>query len=399
MSSNIKPMQRPSTIPSHHATQSFSMPKPCEASGQPSCIKGFVREKCRKCDMGSVQCEMCHPSQYCQNHPPTQPALSPRASLSMDRTSSTSTPTCNDKHHATQRGHSSPALMEVSSSSSSFTSSFSSQNANSAKGSAPSPSCIFCYDGRKPCDECFGLGYVQRVCQECIKDQHRRNHGKRRSTGSSIVYGSAYAHYQQSHQPQQGHVRQLSRESIQSTMPSILTSQQWKRWLGLCSSPQASSFQWRPTRHSSKSCSALDLEQRPQQQQQQQQQQHQQQVPAPQSQEKDKPASRRHSSVSSASSTMSLSSSTQTSRSSCPPAPVSPVESQQLPSEDLAQLADDQLPSSLSQHEQQSRLEHKTTSSNTKAWKRWMSTLKIKSRPVLFRARSLHLAAPVMSAA
>ncbi|GJJ70422.1 hypothetical protein EMPS_02771 [Entomortierella parvispora] len=34
-------------------------------------------------------------------------------------------------------------------------------------------SCIFCFDGYKECDDCFGIGYVQRICQDCVKAHYR----------------------------------------------------------------------------------------------------------------------------------------------------------------------------------------------------------------------------------
>ncbi|KAF9101770.1 hypothetical protein BGX29_005273 [Mortierella sp. GBA35] len=35
-------------------------------------------------------------------------------------------------------------------------------------------SCIFCHDGRKECDDCYGAGFVQRICRDCIKEHYRR---------------------------------------------------------------------------------------------------------------------------------------------------------------------------------------------------------------------------------
>ncbi|KAG9062464.1 hypothetical protein KI688_005379 [Linnemannia hyalina] len=32
---------------------------------------------------------------------------------------------------------------------------------------------------RKACEECFGLGYVQRICQECLRDRHRQQSRRR----------------------------------------------------------------------------------------------------------------------------------------------------------------------------------------------------------------------------
>ncbi|KAG0307981.1 hypothetical protein BGZ98_009280 [Dissophora globulifera] len=46
--------------------------------------------------------------------------------------------------------------------------------------------CIFCFHGRKACTECFGLGYVQRVCQECLRVQHRLNNNRKASLPISL---------------------------------------------------------------------------------------------------------------------------------------------------------------------------------------------------------------------
>lgn len=112
--------------------------KSCVSNGRPACAQGFVRDKCQKCTMGSVRCNMCHTSSSSCSSP-----SSPRNSLSSDRVSSQP---------------SSPTSSTFSSSSSSSSS-----------------SCIFCHNGRKACDDCFGLGYVQRICLDCIKDKHRRH--------------------------------------------------------------------------------------------------------------------------------------------------------------------------------------------------------------------------------
>ncbi|KAF9300816.1 hypothetical protein BGZ74_007464 [Mortierella antarctica] len=109
--------------------------KSCVSNGRPTCVQGFVREKCQKCTMGSVRCSMCHTSTS------SSCSSSPRNSLLLDRIASQP---------------SSPTSSTFSSSSS-------------------SSSCIFCHSGRKACDDCFGLGYVQRICLDCIKDKHRRH--------------------------------------------------------------------------------------------------------------------------------------------------------------------------------------------------------------------------------
>ncbi|KAF9357593.1 hypothetical protein BGX26_003437 [Mortierella sp. AD094] len=44
---------------------------------------------------------------------------------------------------------------------------------------SPSASpCIYCFNGRKECDDCFGLGHVQRICRPCIEDHYRRQSRK-----------------------------------------------------------------------------------------------------------------------------------------------------------------------------------------------------------------------------
>ncbi|KAG0224920.1 hypothetical protein B0O80DRAFT_440445 [Mortierella sp. GBAus27b] len=39
--------------------------------------------------------------------------------------------------------------------------------------SSSSP-CTHCVEGRSPCGECYGLGYVQRICRDCVHDHYRR---------------------------------------------------------------------------------------------------------------------------------------------------------------------------------------------------------------------------------
>ncbi|ORZ11042.1 hypothetical protein BCR41DRAFT_356703 [Lobosporangium transversale] len=31
----------------------------------------------------------------------------------------------------------------------------------------------FCFEGRRECNECFGLGHTRRICQPCIKEHYR----------------------------------------------------------------------------------------------------------------------------------------------------------------------------------------------------------------------------------
>ncbi|KAG0265672.1 hypothetical protein BG011_004271 [Mortierella polycephala] len=80
--------------------------KPCIAKGHRECVRGFHRDHCRKCTMGTIACEMCD--------------LDTAASLS----------------------------------------------------------CIYCLEGRRECSDCYGMGFVQRICQDCIKEHYRRQAGK-----------------------------------------------------------------------------------------------------------------------------------------------------------------------------------------------------------------------------
>ncbi|KAG0325688.1 hypothetical protein BGZ99_000278 [Dissophora globulifera] len=36
-----------------------------------------------------------------------------------------------------------------------------------------STGCMFCVEGLKECSDCYGLGFVQRICQDCIKEHYR----------------------------------------------------------------------------------------------------------------------------------------------------------------------------------------------------------------------------------
>jgi len=49
-------------------------------------------------------------------------------------------------------------------------------NMCSSSSGSSSSSCIFCFDGHKECDDCFGIGYVQRICQDCVKAHYRSQH-------------------------------------------------------------------------------------------------------------------------------------------------------------------------------------------------------------------------------
>ncbi|CAO3566215.1 unnamed protein product [Mortierella alpina] len=45
-----------------------------------------------------------------------------------------------------------------------------------------SSSCNFCVNGRMECDDCYGIGFIQRICQDCIKQHYRRQRNNRSST-------------------------------------------------------------------------------------------------------------------------------------------------------------------------------------------------------------------------
>ncbi|KAI8602535.1 hypothetical protein EDD21DRAFT_371584 [Dissophora ornata] len=57
-------------------------------------------------------------------------------------------------------------------------------------GSPSSASCIFCFDGRKECDDCYGLGFVQRICQDCIKEHYRRQGAMTKAKGDMFSLAS-----------------------------------------------------------------------------------------------------------------------------------------------------------------------------------------------------------------
>ncbi|KAF9956135.1 hypothetical protein BGZ72_003000 [Mortierella alpina] len=45
-----------------------------------------------------------------------------------------------------------------------------------------SSTCNFCVNGRKECGDCYGIGFMQRICQDCIKEHYRRQRNNRSST-------------------------------------------------------------------------------------------------------------------------------------------------------------------------------------------------------------------------
>ncbi|GJJ74521.1 hypothetical protein EMPS_06879 [Entomortierella parvispora] len=261
--------------------------KPCTARGHPSCMRGFVRDRCRKCTLGSNACTMCHnlnydrtssssPSPNIKNgiskrlelqqrlqklsydapslpisHFP-QPRLSfdvessssdseletfssskdssPRNSLLVEEeeeevkgkenrikdttkgsvalaipsptTSSTPdshSPTATTPTSPTTLGSTSPLLSSCTGPPWTSPPSFS-------KASAGPASCIFCFNGRQVCEDCFGLGYVQRICQDCFKDHKNQLQQQQPSFLSP--------------QPRRRHVLSLSLPSTPRTLSS-----------------------------------------------------------------------------------------------------------------------------------------------------------------------------------
>ncbi|KAF8929589.1 hypothetical protein BGZ47_000975 [Haplosporangium gracile] len=49
-----------------------------------------------------------------------------------------------------------------------------------------SNSCIFCVDGRKECDDCYGAGFVQRICRDCIKEHYRQQQQQSKTVVSNL---------------------------------------------------------------------------------------------------------------------------------------------------------------------------------------------------------------------
>lgn len=268
------------------------------SNGNPGCLRGFVREKCHKCQMGSTACNMCHSnlSSLMAQHQHTQPLHSAgisssstqhnRISSTSSTSSSSSTSSCSTSSvspspessprnslfdtcppNSTPRvapplvktlsisyqlplpsGHPQRSLVSNSptipspsrdfsiavstlpiqlhsatafasssfsqpsspisptspthalppSSTSPTSSSFSNSINNNPSPYAqygPSSPCIFCFNGRKACEECFGLGYVQRICQDCLRNKHRsqrrRNSHSAHSAGTSSSSSSS----------------------------------------------------------------------------------------------------------------------------------------------------------------------------------------------------------------
>ncbi|KAF9913075.1 hypothetical protein BX616_010174 [Lobosporangium transversale] len=206
---DIHALRRTTTFTS----SSIAVPtKPCRANGNPECHRGFVRERCRKCTLGSIVCHMCYSAPSPSYLKPSTSALSPSL-LSSSLALTTRSP-CSGQYQdlvpisapvSTASFNPSPTPQSACSPTSiTFSSNIAVSTringaaANSSKMASPtgttvaasplvlpssssaSPSsfltpCIYCKNGRKACEECFGLGYVQRICQDCIRESHRRH--------------------------------------------------------------------------------------------------------------------------------------------------------------------------------------------------------------------------------
>lgn len=229
-------------------------PTVCNSNGGTGCVRGFVREKCGRCHLGSIACEMCHSSRTHNAHhhsgrlslhhtlwssssslpapkstslsmpcsptalrlPYDAPLVAGSDTLAVSSwNTSTAQPTAGNctkvaaisykeplpvGHHPNQpHGAASAASTVIPRRPSLSVKTHSATQHALAKPSSKSEpsspifssrpitpiSCGFCTGGRKACDECFGLGYVQRVCQSCLRDQHRR-HARKPSLPASI---------------------------------------------------------------------------------------------------------------------------------------------------------------------------------------------------------------------
>ncbi|KAK3805891.1 MAG: hypothetical protein J3Q66DRAFT_359929 [Benniella sp.] len=222
------------------SSSQINLTKSCTSNGKsPGCVRGFVRERCHKCHLGSIACEMCHPypapapaesglaatstpstlsfgSSIPWKRPRKTISFTPRRSLTIEssaavaaavaeagvaapptpkRKPSPSTPTSisfalnnNSNTNTTTSSAVSSALVSSSLSASPPASpSYPNYSAPSSPSLPPTPasSCMFCKSGRKACEECFGLGYVQRVCQDCLRESHYLHRNKRQRRASS----------------------------------------------------------------------------------------------------------------------------------------------------------------------------------------------------------------------
>ncbi|KAF9372877.1 hypothetical protein CPC16_002182 [Podila verticillata] len=107
--------------------------KACVSKGKTACAQGFFREPCTKCTQGSIACNICtSPKHHHKGVSPSHQSLAPSSPTSI----------------------SSQCISD----------------------------CLFCVDGQKVCEDCYGLGFVQRICQDCIKDHYRKSSKKSSSS-------------------------------------------------------------------------------------------------------------------------------------------------------------------------------------------------------------------------
>ncbi|KAG0335878.1 hypothetical protein BG000_007153 [Podila horticola] len=125
--------------------------KACVSKGKTACAQGFFREPCSKCTRGSTACSICIPP----------------------------------KHQ--HKGLVSPSCQSLTPSS-----------PTSVCSSRSTSNCLFCVDGQKVCEDCFGLGFVQRICQDCIKDHYRKqsSSSKSKKSSSSSLSSSSPSQFQ-----------------------------------------------------------------------------------------------------------------------------------------------------------------------------------------------------------
>ncbi|KAF9388968.1 hypothetical protein CPB97_000081 [Podila verticillata] len=110
--------------------------KACVSKGKTACAQGFFRESCTKCTRGSITCNICtSPKHQHKGVSPSHQSLTPSSPTSIS--------------------------------------------------SQCTSDCLFCVDGQKVCEDCYGLGFVQRICQDCIKDHYRKS--SKNSSSSSPV--------------------------------------------------------------------------------------------------------------------------------------------------------------------------------------------------------------------
>ncbi|CAO3566218.1 unnamed protein product [Mortierella alpina] len=184
-------------VPNMHSEHGST--RSCCVSGNPACVRGFIRDRCRKCTMGSISCDMCQsPSllvSSAQNHSPTrkhklQRLGSSSKAVSFQDPSRSLSHSSLSVNASSPQAPSSPLSLCTPSPTSTLVPSSPTITASAATLAFSSPllppaqPCAFCLNGRKVCEDCFGLGYAQRICQDCIRESHRQHCRRRRRKGS-----------------------------------------------------------------------------------------------------------------------------------------------------------------------------------------------------------------------